>query len=140
MLTMKLIHPEILSALGQLGHGSQVLIADGNYPHLTGSHLSAQHVYLNLAPGIVPTTDVLSALGSSIPIEASAVMMPESEGEPPIFAEFRRLLPPGIALQPLSRAEFYAAARNANTGLVIATGERRLYGNILLTVGVVIPK
>ena len=30
MLTYQLIHPEILQALGQAGHGAQVLISDGN--------------------------------------------------------------------------------------------------------------
>ena len=136
----KLIHPEILGALGKLGHGSQVLIADGNYPFLTGSHLSAQRVYLNLTPGIIAATDVLSVLAQTIPIEAAAVMLPESKSEPPIFDEFRRLLPREVVLKPLSRAEFYDAARDANNGLVIATGEQRIYGNILLTIGVVMPK
>jgi RbsD / FucU transport protein family. len=32
MLKTRLLHPEILAALGEAGHGAQVLIADGNYP------------------------------------------------------------------------------------------------------------
>ena len=35
MLKGKLIHPDILAALGQAGHGSRILIADGNYPFST---------------------------------------------------------------------------------------------------------
>ena len=140
MLTTKLIHPEILSVLGKLGHGSQVLVADGNYPFATNSNPSAQRVYLNLTPGIVSATDVLSAIAPSIRIEAAVVMMPESGNKPPIFDEFRQLLPSDIVLKPLVRAEFYAAARDPNTGLVIGTGEQRLYGNILLTIGVVMPE
>ena len=32
MLKTKLLQPEILGILGMAGHGTQVLIADGNYP------------------------------------------------------------------------------------------------------------
>src|SRR5688572_16284327 len=35
MLKGTLIHPEILRALGRCGHGSKVLITDGNFPHST---------------------------------------------------------------------------------------------------------
>jgi L-fucose mutarotase/ribose pyranase (RbsD/FucU family) len=35
MLKGTLIHPQILEALGRAGHGSQILIADGNYPIAT---------------------------------------------------------------------------------------------------------
>ena len=35
MLRYQLLHPEILAALGGAGHGSQILIADGNYPFET---------------------------------------------------------------------------------------------------------
>ena len=37
MLKGKLIHPEILDALGKAGHGSKILIADGNYPFATAA-------------------------------------------------------------------------------------------------------
>ena len=35
MLKTNLLHPEILSALGSNGHGSMLLIADGNFPFST---------------------------------------------------------------------------------------------------------
>jgi L-fucose mutarotase len=137
MLKTKLIHPEILGALGKLGHGSHVLIADGNYPVATQSHPHAQRVYLNLAPGIVSATNVLRALIDVIPIEGAAVMEPASGKSPAILREFRNLLPKGIVIEPLTRVMFYTAASNSTTGLVIATGEQRIYGNLLLTIGVV---
>ncbi len=137
MLKTHLLHPDILSALGRAGHGARVLIADGNYPFATGAHPNAARVYLNLAPGIVSATDALRVLATAIPLESAAVMLPDTGAAPAIFAEFRALLPAGMALQPLARAEFYSAARDSNTALVIATGEQRVYGNILLTIGVV---
>jgi L-fucose mutarotase len=138
MLRYKLIHPEILAALGTAGHGSRVLIADGNYPFTTGAHPAARRVYLNLAPGMLSATDVLATLADAIPLEAAHVMVPDAGPEPPIFAEFRAIIP-GVALQALGRFPFYEAARGADTALVIATGERRIYANILLTIGVVPP-
>lgn len=138
MLRYKLIHPEILSALGGAGHGSRILIADGNYPFATGAPLSARRVYLNLAPGLVNVTDVLAALADAIPIEAAHVMVPDSGPEPAIFTEFRAILPT-LDLETLGRFPFYEAARSSDTALVIATGERRVYANILLTIGVVPP-
>lgn len=139
MLRYKLIHPQILAALGGAGHGSRVLIADGNYPFATGAPPAAQRVYLNLAPGLVNVTDVLAALADAIPIEAAHVMIPDTGPEPAIFGEFRALLP-RLSLQTLARFPFYDAARSSDTALVIATGERRVYANILLTIGVVPPE
>ena len=134
MLKGKLIHPEILEALGRAGHNSKVLIADGNYPFSTASARRARLVFLNLSPGLVKVTDVLAALVEAVPIEAAAVMQPPDE-MPPIFAEFSQLLPAGIELQPLERYSFYAAGRDETVALVIATAEERLYANILLTIG-----
>jgi L-fucose mutarotase len=139
MLRYKLIHPEILAALGMAGHGSKVLIADGNYPFATGSNPAARRVFLNLTPGIPKVTDVLAALVDAVPIEAAEVMVPEAGPEPAIFAEFRRILPSEIHLKPLSRFGFYEAAKGSDVALVIATAEQRIYANILLTVGVVHP-
>jgi L-fucose mutarotase len=139
MLKYQLLHPEILAALGGAGHGSKVLIADGNYPFATRAHPNARRVYLNLAPGLVTVTDVLRVLVGAIPIEMAQVMVPESGAEPSIFDEFRTILPTGLELQKLGRFEFYDAARDPDTALVIATGEQRIYANLLLTVGVVPP-
>jgi L-fucose mutarotase len=139
MLKTKLLHPEILGTLGGAGHGSKVLIADGNYPFGTGGNPSAKRVYLNLAPGLVTVTDVLRVLVDAIPIEAAEVMQPPSGPEPAIFGEFRSILPKELALKPLGRFEFYDAGRHPDTALVIATGEQRIYANLLLTIGVVMP-
>jgi L-fucose mutarotase len=138
LLTYRLIHPKILGALGEAGHGAQVLIADGNYPLVTRSHPNARRVYLNLAPDLLRVTDVLEVLLDAIPIEAAHVMGPDSGEEPDIFADFRAQLP-AIELQRLNRFDFYDMARGPDLALAIATGERRLYANILLTIGVVPP-
>jgi L-fucose mutarotase len=138
MLKTRLLHPGILGALGEAGHGAQVLIADGNYPLATRSNDAAHRVYLNLAPGLVTATDVLGVLVGAIPIEAAHVMGPDTDDEPGIFAEFRAQLP-RVPLQRLGRFEFYDLARGPDLALAIATGEQRIYANLLLTIGVVMP-
>jgi L-fucose mutarotase len=98
MLKSKLLHPDILAALGRAGHGSKILIADGNYPFATKLGVNATLVSLNLMPGLVSGTQALEAIVSAVPIEGAAVMQPMTtgpnayKGEPPIWEEFRKIL------------------------------------------------
>jgi L-fucose mutarotase len=114
------------------------LIADGNYPFATRSNPAADKVFLNLAPGKLTATEVLEVLAAAIPVEAARVMATADGSEPGIWSEFRPLLP-GIELEPLERFAFYDAASTPDVALVIATGEQRVYANLLLTIGVVPP-
>ena len=138
MLKYSLLHPEVLRGLGEAGHGAQILIADGNYPLLTRTNPGARKVYLNFAADMLSVTDVLKVLTTAIPIEAALTMRADGGEEPPIVAGFRALLP-GITLQSLDPSSFYEAARGPDLALAIATGERRTYANILITIGVVQP-
>ena len=144
MLKSRLIHPELAGALAAAGHGAKVLLADGNYPLSTRTPPDAARVYLNLAPGVVSVTQALEVLLTAIPVEAAEVMVPADGPEPAVFGEFRRLL--GAAgrggapdLAPLEREAFYAAASAPDVAVAVATGEGRLYANLLLTIGVVPP-
>lgn len=137
MLRYPLIHPPLISALASAGHGSTILIADGNYPLATATRHGAELVYLNLRPGQLLVTDILHSVLDAVPIEAAYVMSPDTGPEPEIFGEFRGLL--GTCLQPLSRSGFYQAARETNLAVAIASGDSRLFANILLTIGVVPP-
>jgi L-fucose mutarotase len=144
MLTSQLLHPQILHALAGSGHGSKILISDGNYPHWTKRGPHAQVVYLNLAPGQVLVTDVLKTLLSAIPLEKAEVMDYARSGpnslsaDPPIWNEFRQLLP-GLELEKIERFAFYYAAATPDVCLTVATGDQRIYANLLLTIGVVPP-
>jgi len=140
MLKYELIHPEIIGFLAGAGHGARVLIADSNFPASTKIGPNSSVIYLNLSPGIPSATQVLQAVLSAINIEEAIVMQPEKGDEPPIFDEFRKLLPSGIELKKLDRFAFYDAVMDPNTALIIQSGEQRLYANILLTNGVVAPK
>ena len=135
MLLTKLIHPEILEALASAGHGSKVLIADGNYPMATATALGARLVYLNLRPGQLLVDDILAAIVNSIAVEAVEVMQPDDGPEPSIFSRFREVLPDHDLIRQ-RRADFYSAARDQTVALAIASGDQRHFANILLTVGV----
>lgn len=138
MLYNTLIHPGILEAIGAAGHGSRILIADGNYPASTKCGINSERVYLNLVPGMPTVTQVLDALLTAIPIEGAAVMAPPSGPDPDIFAEFSERMP-SITLERLGRLPFYEEAGSDDTCLTIVTGEQRIYANLLLTIGVRMP-
>lgn len=134
MLKTKLIHPEIMAALSRCGHGSKILIADGNYP-LAEKSGDAKKVYLGIQPGLPTVTQVLEAIHSVCEIEKAEVMLPEDGSIPAIFSEFQTELG-GMALDGLSRYPFYEACMApGSVYLAISTGEQRTFANILLTIG-----
>jgi len=137
MLKTKLLHPKILSALGSNGHGSRLLIADGNYPFTTGVPEKAQKVFLNLSPGMFSVTDVLKVIKEAVPIESYIVMLPPDETPQEIHEEFLNILGESIPVTKVKKIDFYREARSQDTCLVIATGEIRRFANILITIGVV---
>jgi L-fucose mutarotase len=137
LLRYRLTHPPLLGALGAAGHGSQVLIADGNYPHSTGISPTTELIHLNLRPGLVEVADVLELVLDAVPVEAAHVMNPDDGTEAPILATFRTALGPAVPITGLARHDFYGACRVPNVAVAIATGEERWYANILLTIGAI---
>ncbi len=149
MLKFSLLHPQILSSLGKAGHGSKILIADGNYPFSTRLGPKADLVCLNLRPGLVSVTDVLETIVTAVQIESAAVMEPSKTGpyavkkDPDIFKNFVEIISqqnpsaPPMKLQRVDRLKFYEQASSPDVCLTIATAEQRIFGNLLLTIGVV---
>ncbi|MCU1573545.1 MAG: RbsD or FucU transport, partial [Micrococcaceae bacterium] len=103
MIKYELIHPALLGALAQSGHGTQILIADGNYPHNTGGNRDAVRVPLNLRPGLLTVDQILEVLLTAVPIEAAAVMSPPSGEDPPAIQGYRALLGPEVPLSAFPR-------------------------------------
>jgi len=139
MLRTHLIHPQILEALGAAGHGSLVLISDGNFPSLTAPNREARRVYLNLRPGMVTVTDVLETIVDVVAIERATLMAPDEGGTPQVQADIARLLGAGTNVGSVARHQFYAATRTDDLALVIVTGDDRWYANVLLTIGALPP-
>ncbi len=137
MLKTQLLHPQILEALASSGHFSQVLIADGNYPVATCSNPLSKKVFLNLAPGVLNCTQVLSVIMDAVPIQEATVMESPEDYKPLIHDEYRTMLGEDVALSSLERWSFYDKIKSPDTSLIIATGEQRRFANLLLTIGVV---
>ena len=135
MLT-RMLQPDILSTLGRAGHGSCVLVADGNYPVSTHSPGNAAKVFLNLRPGLVKVADVLEVLRDTIPIEQATMMAPPDRRPAAIHQELLKQLPSGVPTRSLKRNEFYAAVNQPTTALVIVTGEERRFANVIITIGI----
>lgn len=136
-----LLTPDLLHVLRAMGHGDEIVIVDANYP---AESSGPQVVRLD---GI-DATRVLDAVLSVMPLDD---FVPEAcwrmqvvgspDAEQPIFDEFRAVIArregAQFKLASLERFEFYARADACFA--VVATGERRLYGNIILKKGVVRP-
>ncbi|MFS0731424.1 RbsD/FucU domain-containing protein [Curtobacterium sp. 1P10AnD] len=137
MLRYTLTHRPTLSALASLGHGSKVLVADGNYPFATAMNPRAELVHLNWRPGVLDVDEVLTTLLDAVPFEAATVMTPPPDAPVAAHDGYRRVLGPDVPLGTLDRFAFYDAVRAPETGLVIATGDQRSHANLLLEIGFV---
>ncbi len=138
MLYGPMLHPELLRVLAAAGHGATILLADSNYPHSVWVSPRAERVALNLAPGLLTVNQVLEVLKQTVPVEAAAVMVPAPDAEQveiPAHDDYRALLL-GVPFTEVPRWDFYDLARSDDCCCVVATGDQRLYANLLLTVGV----
>jgi L-fucose mutarotase len=135
VLRHTLLHPELIGALAAAGHGSQILLADGNYPHSTGVHPSATRVHLNLSPGVVTVDQVLEAVLATVPVEAATVMVPDTGEDIPAHGGYRRAVS-SATWHEVDRFAFYDLARGHDLAVVVATADERVYANLLLTIGV----
>ena len=137
-----IISPELLKALCEMGHGDELVIADGNFP----SHSVGKNAIVIRADGHgVP--ELLDAILQLIPldpyVEKPVALMEITPGDtcptPEIWATYREILnkyePENSKIDMTERFAFYERAKKAY--LVIATGETAIYANILLKKGVV---
>lgn len=141
-LVPALIGPELLMYLRAMGHGDEIAIVDANYPADSNAERLVR------LDGIA-APEVLDAVLTLMPLDppefsADAAVVMEPVGAPgseqPIYAEFRKVIArheDDVALARLERFAFYARAKTAYA--IIATGERRLYGNIILKKGIIRP-
>jgi L-fucose mutarotase len=135
-----ILNPELLYALRAMGHGDEIAIVDANYP---AESAGAPVIRLDG----VSATDVADAVLSLMPrdefVDDQAFAM-EVVGNPKkreqTHKDFDRLVKkhePAMKLSLLERFAFYERVRGAFAN--VQTGERRLYGNVLLKKGIVRP-
>lgn len=137
-----IISPELLKALCEMGHGDELVIADGNFP---AESVGKNSVVVRADGHGVP--EILDAVLSLIPLDTytdkPVALMQLVEGDtcgiPPVWDEYYALIMKHekrkVEIEYTERFAFYERAKKAY--LIIATGETAIYANVLLKKGVV---
>jgi len=136
-----ILSPDLLHSLAAMGHGDDIVIADANFP---GASMAANCIRLD---GI-SATDALRAILKLMPLDiftATPAQTMQVVGDaaalPKIAIEFQEIINETAdhpaRITTLERFAFYERAKKAFA--IVQTGELRLYGNIILTKGVVAP-
>jgi L-fucose mutarotase len=136
-----ILSPDLLRILRAMGHGDEIVIADANFP----AEASGPPV---VRLDGVNATRALRAILGVMPLDSfvddpamSMQMVDDPDGIPPVVAAFQEIVDTiadhPARIRPLERFAFYARARSAFA--IVQTGERRLYGNIILKKGVLPP-
>jgi L-fucose mutarotase len=135
-----LLGPDLLAILRAMGHGDEIAIVDANYP------ADAAGPALVRLDGI-SATDILEAVLTLMPLddfvdEAAIVMqvVGDASARPPVVEEFEAIVKkhePKMGVTSLERFAFYDRVKTGYA--IVQSGERRLYGNILLKKGIIRP-
>jgi L-fucose mutarotase len=134
-----ILSPELLKILMEMGHGDEIVLADGNFP---AASIAQRLVRLDghAIPGILES--LLKVFPLDTYVEKPVALMAVTPGDkirPVIWEEYRKILlasrEPFKDFEFVERFAFYERARKAFA--VIATGESALYANVILKKGVV---
>lgn len=135
----KIMSPELLMTLMEMGHGDEIVIADGNFPAET----IGKRVVRCDGHGV---TELLDAVMQFFPLdtytEKPVMLMEVVKGDPivpTIWEDYKAIInkyePENCKIEMIERFEFYERAKKAYA--VVATGEEAVYANIILKKGVV---
>lgn len=137
-----ILSPQLLKVLMEMGHGDEIIIADGNFP----AESIGKNAVVIRADGH-GATELLDAILQLMPldvyVEKPVALMQIVQGDavkPTIWQDFEVLLkkyePLHHEIEMMERYSFYERASHAYA--IVATGETAIYANILLKKGVVI--
>ncbi len=131
-----LLSPDLLHVLASMGHGDEIVLADAHFPAATHARRLVR------IPG-VDANRVLDAVLSVLPLDdfvphAAFTMQVVGDATtvPPAVADFSATLQHHGEAAPTSLERFAFYERAAQAFAIVATGETRTYGNILLKKGV----
>ena len=133
----KLLSPALLKILCEMGHGDEIVIADGNFP---AENYGKRVVRADGCGGAEMLDAVLRVLPLDTYSEENFLLMRTVKGDPrpAIWDEYRAIAQrndDNVRFGDLERFAFYERAKGAYA--VIATGEEAVYANIILKKGVV---
>jgi L-fucose mutarotase len=137
-----ILGPQLLAILREMGHGDELAIVDANFPAVS---LARRLVRADAAEA----PRMLDAICTMLPLDSyvecavhTMAVVGNADDVPEVVARFAEVIAVRSpeyqgGMAALERGKFYERAAQAFA--IVVTGERRLYGNILLTKGVVSP-
>jgi len=131
-----IISPELMKTLMEMGHGDEIVLADGNYP----SESAGTKVIRADGLGIL---ELLKAILKFFPLDTYAdinviYMDTGNDKIPSIWNKYQEILKKSkenFNIEKLERYKFYKRA--SQSYCIVASGEQALYANIILKKGVV---
>ena len=138
-----ILSPDLLKALCEMGHGDELVIADGNFPsESVGKNAIVIRADGHGVPELLDAILQLMPLDqySKAPVGLMEVVPGDPCGTPAIWGTYEQILgrrePKVRNIEMIERFAFYERAKQAY--LIIATGETAQYANVLLKKGVVL--
>ena len=136
-----IISPELLKILMEMGHGDEIVLADGNFPAASVAQRLVRADGHNIP-------ELLEAILKFFPLDTyadSAVVLmavvPGDNAKPTIWEKYRGIIKKSGEefkdFEMVERFAFYERAAKAYA--VVATSEAALYANIILKKGVISP-
>lgn len=138
----KILSPELLKVLCEMGHSDRLVIADGNFPSESmGKNAKIIRCDGHGVPELLEAILTVFPLDTYVETPVSLMqVMPGDNVETPIWDEYKEIVSRfdergQKAIGQTERFAFYEEAKTAYA--IIATGESALYANIMLQKGVV---
>ncbi len=136
-----LLSPDLLFVLAAMGHGDELAVVDANFPALSNARRLVRLDGVNSSRAVqailslMPLDDYVDSPMAVMEVVGDPTAIPE-----PVL-EFQQAADAAegktIARQALDRFTFYERAKSAFA--IVATGEPRLYGCVLLKKGIIRP-
>ncbi|MGN1332780.1 MAG: RbsD/FucU family protein [Lachnospiraceae bacterium] len=139
----KILSPELLKVLAEMGHSDRLVISDGNFP---AESMGKDAIVIRMDGHGVP--QLLDAILKVFPLDTYVEkpvnlmeVMKGDEVETPIWDTYKEIVAKydsrgAAAVGNIERFAFYEEAKKVYC--IIATGESALYANIMLQKGVVV--
>ena len=132
----KILSPELVKIMMEMGHGDEIVIADGNFP----SESIGQRCVRADGHG---APEIVEAILELMPLDTYAdpvflmEKVPGDETPVPIWDTYKKIIAPHTDAEfgMIERFAFYERAKKAYC--VVATGETAIYANVILKKGVV---
>lgn len=136
-----IISPELLKVLMEMGHGDEIVFADGNFPAAANAKRLIRcdgHNVTELLEAILPLFPVDTY--AKAPVSLMSVV-PGDTVKPTIWDEYKETITKHnngkeVEIEFVDRFEFYDRAKEAYA--IVATSEKALYANLIIKKGVVV--